>query len=75
MRFCRPILEGVRNLQKIKIEGMHCQHCTAAVAKALQELGLTNVEVSLEQGMAQYEGNVAPEAVKAAIEDLGFDVA
>lgn len=60
----------------ISIEGMHCQHCSAAVTKALKALpGTSNVTVSLEKGQAQLEaGANSDAALREAIEDIGFDV-
>lgn len=60
----------------ISIEGMHCQHCSAAVTKALEALsGTSNVTVSLEKGQAQLEvGANSDAALREAIEDIGFDV-
>lgn len=60
----------------ISIEGMHCQHCSAAVTKALEALsGTSNVAVSLEKGQAQLEaGTNSDAALREAIEDIGFDV-
>lgn len=60
----------------ITIEGMHCQHCSSAVTKALEALpGTSNVAVSLEKGQAQLEaGANSDAALREAIEDIGFDV-
>lgn len=60
----------------ISIEGMHCQHCSDAVIKALEALpGASNVTVSLEKGQAQLEvGANSDAALREAIEDIGFDV-
>lgn len=60
----------------ISIEGMHCQHCSAAVTKALESMpGTSNVAVSLEKGQAQLEaGTNSDAALREAIEDIGFDV-
>lgn len=60
----------------ITIEGMHCQHCSAAVTKALEALpGTSNVTVSLEKGQAQLEaGANSDAALREAIEYIGFDV-
>lgn len=60
----------------ITIEGMHCQHCSDAVIKALEALpGTSNVAVSLEKGQAQLEaGTNSDAALREAIEDIGFDV-
>lgn len=60
----------------ISIEGMHCQHCVAAVTEALKAVsGVTSVSVSLEHNNAVVEGaNLDDAALKAAVEDTGFDV-
>lgn len=61
----------------IAIEGMHCQHCVAAVTEALKAVsGVTSVQVSLEKNNAVVEGaGLEDAALKAAVEDTGFDVA
>lgn len=59
---------------KIMIEGMRCEHCSAAVTKALQNLGLSHVEVRLADKCAIVSGEVEKAALKAAVEDIGFDV-
>ncbi len=60
----------------ISIEGMHCQHCVAAVNEALQAVaGVTSVAVFLENNNAVVEGTSLDDAaLKAAVEDTGFDV-
>ena len=59
----------------VKIKGMSCQHCVGAVTKALSELpGVSNVKVDLGKGEANYDGEIAMEAVKAAISRIGFEV-
>lgn len=63
-------------IKTISIEGMHCQHCVAAVNEALQAVpGVTSVAVSLENNNAVVEGaSLDDTALKAAVEDTGFDV-
>lgn len=60
----------------ISIDGMHCEHCSAAVAEALQALpGVQNVQVSLPDKQAVLEaGSNSNESLRNAIEDIGFDV-
>ena len=59
----------------VKIKGMSCQHCVAAVTKALSELpGVSNVKVDLGKGEANYDGEIGIEAVKTAISRIGFEV-
>ena len=56
------------------VEGMHCEHCSARVIKALGEIEL-KASVSLEKGEVTVSGdNVDDALVKETIEDLGFDV-
>ncbi len=63
-------------LKTIKIEGMHCMNCVAAVKKELEALdGVSKVDVSLEDGQAIVEAEeIADETLQEAIEDIGFDV-
>jgi len=64
--------------ETIKISGMSCSHCQAAVERALKELpGMRKVYVSLDEGQAvlTYEENeLSMEAIKNAIEDAGYEV-
>ena len=61
----------------VKIEGMMCGHCEATVKKALEKLeGVASAEVSHEAGTAvvTLDGEVADEALKAAVEDRDYTV-
>ena len=71
------ILKGLIHMIKtIFIGGMHCEHCVKAVNDALKVLpGITSVTVSLEDNVATVSGPAPDDAaIKAAIEDTGFDV-
>ncbi len=59
----------------IKIDGMHCEHCSGRVANALEALGL-KANVTLADGIAAVEGDNIPDdkILRDAVEDLGFDV-
>lgn len=63
----------------IKVKGMTCGGCVASVERVLRELeGVGKVAVSLENGEASVEfdrARVKPEALRAAIEDAGYDAA
>ena len=63
-------------IKEIKIEGMHCPNCIAAVKRELEALeGVSKVDVSLEEAQAIVEAEgVSDDALQAAIEDIGFDV-
>ena len=59
----------------IHIEGMMCQHCKAAVEKALRAVdGVESVEVSLEDKCATVTGSADPAALKQAVIDAGYEV-
>lgn len=61
--------------KKILIKGMSCKHCVNHVHEALDEIRATDIKVNLEEGNAIAEvGNITDEAIKAAIEDAGYDV-
>ena len=68
--------EDIKMIKEIKIEGMHCPNCVAAVKRELEALeGVTKVDVSLEDAQAIVEAEgVSDDALQAAIEDIGFDV-
>ena len=59
----------------IKIEGMSCGHCRAAVEEALKQVeGVTAVlEVSLEKGLAQIEGDAPAERLIEAVKQSGYE--
>ena len=62
----------------LKVDGMTCNHCKAAVTKAVEKVsGVNSVDVNLESKEVKINHNEATviEAVKEAIEDQGYDVA
>ena len=63
-------------MNKVRVEGMHCNHCRLAVLEALNKLpGAKGVAVDLEHGMVTWEViESTMEIITATIEDLGFDV-
>ena len=66
----------IKMIKEIKIEGMHCPNCVAAVKRELEAIeGVSKVDVSLEDAQAIVEvEDVADETLQEAIEDIGFDV-
>lgn len=60
----------------LRVEGMSCGHCVNAIESALKDLGASGkvdlagktVEVTFDEGKLQLD------AIKAAIEDQGYDV-
>ncbi|MEW8429273.1 MAG: hypothetical protein G8D61_06090, partial [gamma proteobacterium symbiont of Ctena orbiculata] len=58
---------------RLGIQGMSCQHCVAAVEKAVAALpDVDRVEVSLDSNSAQVTGG-SPELAIAAIKQAGYD--
>lgn len=59
---------------KLKIDGMNCGHCKAAVEQAIKGVaGAGSVQVDLEKGEATVEGEADPAALVSAVEDKGYD--
>jgi copper chaperone len=60
---------------ELNVTGMSCGHCKAAVEGALRKVsGVKAVQVSLEQGKAQIEGNqVDVQALITAVIEEGYD--
>lgn len=61
-------------MRKINIEGMSCQHCVGAVTKALENLGLQDVTVDLEEKTASFQNHpeVTTDLIKKVLADEGF---
>lgn len=63
----------------LKVQGMTCQGCVASVTRVLKAVpGVRDVQVTLEPGTAKvsYDASQATvQALEAAIEDAGYDVA
>lgn len=60
----------------ISVKGMHCDHCSEAVIKALNDMGnVHHVSVDLAAGQVSFAlGHGADlAAIKEAINDLGFE--
>jgi len=66
----------IKMKKKILVEGMSCGHCVNHVSEALKDIGAKDVEVSLDKKLASVEisENITDEAIKAAIEEAGYDV-
>lgn len=56
----------------LKVEGMSCKHCEAAVTEAAQSVpGVTAANVDLEAGSVTVQGG-KPEAVIRAVNEAGY---
>ena len=62
--------------ETLKVEGMSCSHCQAAVAKALRGVaGVSEATVDLERGQATVAfdpGKVDFAQMAAAVDDAGY---
>jgi len=62
----------------VKINGMSCNHCVAAVTEALSGIsGLEKIKVDLKSGNASFNydpDKAGMDRIKAAIEEAGFSV-
>ena len=58
------------------VKGMTCDHCVASVTEEVSEVaGVREVDVDLASGRLVVTGtDVADEAVKAAVEEAGYEV-
>jgi len=65
-------------MASVTVKGMSCNHCKSAVTKAIAALpGITDVTVDLAAGKAEWRGDESREAmqaVKKAVEEVGFEV-
>lgn len=59
---------------QLKIEGMTCMHCVAAVTSALAAVDGVDevVEVSLQNGSATVRGKAATDDLIAAVKESGY---
>lgn len=62
-------------MTQLKIEGMSCQHCVAAVNEALAEVNGVErvVDVDLDSGIAKIEGDADIQALLAAVREEGYE--
>ncbi len=62
--------------KELKIKGMSCMHCVAAVTKALTAVpGVTGAEVDLKKKRAivSFEGQVEDQALVDAVAEAGYE--
>jgi len=60
---------------EFQVEGMSCQHCAAAVTKAIQAHDATaSVQVDLAQGRVAVESVQNANVLRAAIDEAGYTV-
>ena len=65
-------------MPEIKVKGMSCGHCAAAVTKALEALpGVSAVKVDLADGRVSFQSTapIAPEELARVIKAAGYELA
>jgi len=66
---------GVMTTTTYDVKGMTCGHCVRSVTEEITGVeGVSAVDVDLEAGTATVTGDAAPDAVKAAVVEAGFEV-
>lgn len=61
--------------QTLKVEGMSCKHCQAAVEKALKSIaGVEDVQVDLANKEVLVSGSADREKLAKAIREAGYEV-
>jgi copper chaperone len=71
--------EGAMMTEKtLRVPGMHCGHCKAAVEGELRKLsGVEDSNADFEKGIVEVrydEDQVTPEELREAIEEAGYNV-
>lgn len=65
-------------MQKIKVQGMNCQHCVSSVTKALEKLpGIKTIRIDLSKGEVFFENpqNLPLDQIGQTIADAGYRMA
>jgi copper chaperone CopZ len=58
------------------VPGMHCAHCERAVGEGLRQVeGVESVDVALEAKLVTVRGPLDDGALRAAIEEAGYEAA
>ena len=65
-------------MPEIKVKGMSCAHCAAAMTKAMASLpGVSHVQVDLAGGLVSYDcaAPIPPEDLDRVVKAAGFESA
>ena len=58
------------------VPGISCDHCKAAIEGEVGAVaGVANVDVDIEAKSVRVEGDAPDEAIRAAIDEAGYEVA
>jgi len=57
------------------VPGISCGHCKMSIEGSVSKVaGVDKVEVDIDAKSVQVEGSASDEAIRAAIDDAGYDV-
>jgi copper chaperone len=63
-------------MRTYSVPGISCDHCKAAIEGEVGELeGVTSVEVDVDARSVTVDGTAPDDAIRAAIDDAGYEVA
>ena len=73
--FNSQLAQNAPSILNFRINGMTCHHCAANAQKAISSVeGVTQVSVSLDEGMAYVEGDFNTNDIRKAVESIGFEI-
>lgn len=58
--------------QKLKIEGMNCNHCVMAIENELREAGFEKFKIEIGSAKVEYNTPEDEAKIVSAIEEAGF---
>jgi copper chaperone CopZ len=72
----KELSDPVLGTKTIKIEGMHCNHCSDSVKRAINRIDGASAQVDYKTGEAkvQLSKEVSDTALSIAVENLGYKV-
>jgi copper chaperone len=69
-------MSQTENSRVYSVKGMTCEHCVRSVTEEVSDVsGVEGVDVDLDSGRLVVRGDVADEAVRAAVSEAGYEVA
>ena len=74
-RFLAPVQTRDESTKEISINGMHCGSCVSRIETAVGKMaGVDSIQVDLNRGVANINGDASAGEIVSVIEGLGFEV-
>ncbi len=72
----KELTDPIIYTKTVKIEGMHCSHCSDSVKRAINRIDGASAQVDHKTGLAkvQLSKDVSDTALSIAVENLGYKV-